>query len=309
MGDKTGIEWTDATWNPTRGCRRISPGCINCYAERDAHRFSGPGLSYEGLTTDGRWNGKTRFVEDALDLPLRWREPRLVFVDSMSDLFYEGFTNEQIAAVFGIMAACRRHTFQVLTKRAGRAAEWFAWARRHGDGFGLMRTIGSSELLTCAWEACCGVAWADHEPHRSLGETPSPEVFGDTWPLPNVWLGASVENQAAADERISLLYETPAAVRFLSCEPLIGPVDLTEYLLDPLMPLVDWVIAGGESGPGARPMRADWARGLRDQCAQAGVPFFFKQWGEHDEAGARVGKKASGALLDGVEHKAFPRCA
>ena len=257
MADGTGIEWTDATWNPVRGCSRVSQGCVNCYAERVAHRFSGPGQPYAGLTNEhGRWNGTVRVVRDALDQPRRWRKPRRIFVNSMSDLFHESLPYDVILAIFTVMASpdCRRHTLQVLTKRPERAAEL------------------ASRL-----------PWA-----------------------PNIWLGTSVENQAAADERIPHLLRVPARVRFLSCEPLIGPVDLSAWFggepvccgrpvedtdgpaccgcPEPSGPDIHWVIAGGESGPRARPMHPEWARGLRDQCVAAGVPYFFKQWGEwaHD---------------------------
>jgi protein gp37 len=315
MGDKTGIEWTDATWNPVRGCSRVSEGCRHCYAERVAARFAGPGKPYEGLAkvtaprdlldrVGGRrngWTGEVRLIAERLADPLRRKKPRRIFVNSMSDLFHEKLTNEQIAAVFGVMAAAPHHTFQVLTKRAKRLREWFAWATRHGDGHDLMR-FGPSALITCAWEACSGDAWEDLEPPEKLGSIPSADIFGTTWPLPNVWLGVSVENQAAADERIPELLATPAAVRFLSCEPLIGPVDLEHirhsfghgpsgesyeitscledddgFGLNAEHARIDWVITGCESGPGARPCDVAWLRSLRDQCASARVPFFLKQ--------------------------------
>jgi protein gp37 len=293
MSDASTIELTDATWNPVRGCSRVSTGCERCYAEVFAARFAGPGRPFEGLTrrTPGgpRWTGKIRLVPEALEIPLHWRKPRRVFVNSMSDLFHEDVPDDFIHAVFAVMARSRHHTFQVLTKRPAR-----------------MRALLSrwqSEGLTM--REGCGVT------------------------LPNVWLGVSVEDQRAADERIPELLATPAAVRFLSCEPLLGPVNLSKWFggpgspvrkdnpgptdeprtvrggharsepsgsvtghvaepqLDPAgaaasrtRPSISWVIAGGESGPGARPMHPAWARSLRDQCVAAGVPFFFKQWGE-----------------------------
>jgi protein gp37 len=321
MGGGTGIEWTDATWNPIRGCRRTAPagskqsGCGDpsgggCYAERQAARFCGPGQPYEGLitlTANGpRWSGKTRFVAEHLADPLRWRKPRRIFVDSMSDLFYEGFTNEQIAAVFGVMAACPQHTFQVLTKRAKRMREWFEWADPQGRRLLDRVTNGGlppppRQLIEdAALGALNGIVEAI--PARGLD---------NAWPLRNVWLGASVENQSAAFERIPELQRTPAAVRFLSIEPMLGPVELDPPLCDyfdrhgdagycvaddggtpwctecdsersyghwlHLDGGIDWVIAGCESGPGARPDDVVRYRALRDQCAEAGVPFFLKQ--------------------------------
>ena len=201
MSDDSKIEWTDATWNPIRGCSRVSEGCRHCYAERVAARFSGPGQPYEGLvrisnTLDGRkptgWNGTVRMVAEHLADPLRWKKPRRIFVNSMSDLFHERLTNEQIAAVFGVMAAAGSHTFQVLTKRAARMREWFAWAGDHGASGARSACRASAALY--------------------LGALPEPPG-ADTWPLPNVWLGVSAENQAAADERIPDLLATPAAVR------------------------------------------------------------------------------------------------
>lgn len=313
MSDKTGIEWTDATWNPIRGCSRVSEGCRNCYAESVAARFSGPGLPYEGLARrtasgEARWTGVAKMVPKMLDQPMRWQKPRRIFVNSMSDLFHESLDFRDIAAIFGVMALAGHHTFQVLTKRPARMVEWFQWASR----------VDIITEMSEALSAALGDGLASLAYRASAG-----------WPLPNVWLGVSVENQEAAHTRVALLRATPAAVRFLSCEPLLGPL----YALD--LEGIGWVIAGGESGPHARPMHPDWVRKLRDDCARAGVPFFFKQWGEWVEEGSeeakhsgqnpfgplvvaageqpeakwmvKVGKKAAGSLLDGVEHKAFPR--
>jgi protein gp37 len=272
VGDKTGISWTDATWNPVRGCSRVSEGCRNCYAERVAARFSGPGQPYEYEADRERkgskWTGVVRLIPERLADPLRWKKPRRIFVNSMSDLFHEKLTNEEIAAVFGVMAAAPQHTFQVLTKRARRMREWFEWV------------VG----LECdPWTECHAAALAldvDDTIHTRSGSDGKRNV----WPLRNVWLGVSVENQEAADERIPELLRTPAAVRFLSCEPLIGPVDLRmggasmpEYAPHRPLPSLNWVIAGCESGPGARECKVEWLRSLRDQCAAAGVPYFLKQ--------------------------------
>jgi len=254
MGYKSKIEWTDATWNPLRGCSKVSEGCRNCYAARVAARFSGEGQPYEGLaemTPHGpRWTGKVQYVMNALNQPLKWRKPRRIFVNSMSDLFHEAVPDWFIFEVFDVMYRARWHTFQILTKRPERMWEWVTW---YYEKSGIERDV-----------------------------------------YPNVWLGVSVENQRVADERIPLLLQTPAAVRFLSMEPLLGPVDLTNYLPYQYQATdewgaftdlyvqtgVDWVIVGGESGPGARPMHPDWVRSIRDQCQAAGVAFHFKQWGE-----------------------------
>lgn len=330
MADRSTIEWTEATWNPMRGCSRVSDGCKHCYAERVAARFAGPGMPYEGLihpSTRG-WNGTVRLVPEALDQPLRWKRPRRIFVNSMSDLFHESVPPSVIAAIFAVMASAPQHTFQVLTKRPERAWFWFDW----------MLTQTRDKL-----HECLKGAMGYHHPRR-------PAINGIPWPLPNVWLGVSVENQAAADKRIPLLLQCPAAVRWLSCEPLLGPIDFfassgvwselgyEPWLNRPILGDVHWLVAGGESGPGARPMHPDWARTLRDQCAAAGVPFFFKQWGEwspidswepwdrtrqigirpnggraaddewHDDWHRlkRIGKRAAGRLLDGVEHNGYP---
>lgn len=332
---KTGISWTDATWNPIRGCSRVSEGCRHCYAEVQAARIvrmgKGKPTAYDELvrvTKDGepRWTGKVALDPKALALPLGWRAPRRVFVNSMSDLFHESLTNEQIAAVFGVMAAAPQHTFQVLTKRARRMREWFEWAAR--DFTMQQRGIAQAPhtfraMLDAAYEilgkprkAALDAAWRANE--------------DDVWPLPNVWLGVSVENQDAANERIPDLLAAPATVKFLSCEPLLGPVNLCAFLVDDLHRMgraprieLDWVIAGCESGPGARECRVEWLRSLRDQCASAGVPFFLKQavpaagslaWSTPDPAPIDVGPGAKwrpGAVielpyLDGVQHKDFP---
>lgn len=265
----TKIQWTDETWNPSVGCSKVSTGCENCYAERMARRQIAMGnKQYKGTVDErGKWTGKTNLVESQLAKPLRWRKPRKVFVCSMGDLFHESVPDESIEEVFAVMALADKHTFQVLTKRPDRMRAFLA---DDGDRY--------------HWAMIEGHAQRIH--HMRTGEDPSMwlAVHG---PLPNVWLGTTVENQAAADERIPHLLSTPAAVRFVSCEPLVGAVDLSGYMdegwfynEEPLDGPLDWVIAGGESGPGARPMHPDWARSLRDQCQAAGVPFFFKQHGE-----------------------------
>jgi protein gp37 len=265
MADGTKIEWTDATWNPITGCSVVSPGCTNCYAMKLAGTRLKHSPSRQGLTTDSKtgpvWNGQVRLNEQWLDQPLLWRDPRMIFVCAHGDLFHEAVPDEWIDRVFAVMASATRHTFQVLTKRAGRMRGY----------------LSNPDVASRIQELCYDM------PDR--GRTTE---WHEGMPLPNVWLGVSVEDQARADERIPLLLETPAAKRFASCEPLLGLVTLRDWLTrdwHPTMPpettsRIDWVIAGGESGPGARPMHPDWARSLRDQCQSAGVPFFMKQmWG------------------------------
>ena len=351
------IEWTGKTWNPVVGCTIHSSGCKGCYAMKDAYRlmhnpnariaekFAGTARMVNGHAV---WTGKLNLSEDALLAPLRRRTPTTWFVNSMSDLFHEDMPVEWIDRIFAVMGLCPQHTFQVLTKRAVR-----------------MRAYLSVRKAAAPINVPVG--------DGTLGQHP----FNDELKPPaNVWIGVSIEDQRAADGRILQLLKTPAAVRFLSCEPLIGSVDLkrvcigegdvdqtqphaeglkhVRFNIDALKgvqsfkwPALDWVICGGESGSTARPMHPDWARSLRDQCDAAGVPFFFKQWGEwapgenaigpatrteqtaewdgerwffssltprmseelhYDDAPDvyRLGKKACGRWLDGVEHNGMP---
>ena len=246
MATASAIEWTESTWNPIRGCTRISPGCEHCYAERMAHRLSGPGKPYEGLTRRHRrrgpsWTGIVRIVPELIEEPLRWARPRRVFVNSMSDLFHEGAPADFITHVFDVMRRAHWHEFQVLTKRAERILEVDA-------------------LIS--------------------------------WPA-NVWMGVSVESDRYRG-RIEALRQCSARVKFLSLEPLLGP------LRDLDLEGIDWAIVGGESGPGARPMDPAWVLDLRDQCQSAGVAFFFKQWGG-------VRKKRTGRELEGRTWDEYPR--
>ena len=288
MADNTKIEWADATVNAVNGCSVVSPGCTNCYAMRLAGTRMKRHPTREGLTIDSKagpvWNGQVRLHEPALLQPHKWKRPRRIFWNAHGDLFHPAVPDEWIDRVFAVCALTPQHTHMILTKRSARMRSYLL-----NDS--TARSDERGAALIALW---------DH-----LG-TPNydriMEGFGK--PPPNVWLGVSVEDQARADERIPDLLATPAAVRCLSCEPLLGPVDLRKIVLrrdgqlptdlssrlgdycQPLTgnftdsPRIRWVIVGGESGPGARPMHPDWARSIRDQCAAAGVPFHFKQWGE-----------------------------
>ena len=284
MGDKSAIEWTDATWNPVTGCTKVSAGCKNCYAKKVADRFW-----KERAFTDVRTH------EDRLEQPLHWRKPRKIFVNSMSDLFHEDVPFEFIAAVFGIMAASG-HTFQVLTKRALRMLEFVKWIDSYGgigcyirsdEGRAALRVIigGSSGARI---EEINGRRWRTSEDAWAQVMNAAACV-GRGSPLSNVWLGVSVEDQKTADERIPLLLQTPAAVRFVSYEPALRPVDFGRFFwigeeggIDwsyKASQMIQWLICGGESGPGARPFNVQWARDVIRQCKAAGVACFVKQLG------------------------------
>jgi protein gp37 len=270
----TTIQWTEQTWNPTTGCDRISPGCDHCYALTMAKRLKGMGSAkYQNdgnPITSGPGFALTTHP-DTLTEPLRWKKPRKVFVNSMSDLFHARVPREFLARVFAVMAATPQHTYQILTKRPERAARILTDRCKcgHPDG----------EHFRAAME------WAatSHSPTYIPGLEHG-IYHRSGWPLPNVWIGTSLENQKYADIRIPALLETPAAVRFLSCEPLLGPVTLANHWLgaDPYRrdePSVAWVICGGESGPGARPMDTAWASDLVGQCQESGTAVFVKQLG------------------------------
>lgn len=316
MASKSKIQWTDASWNPVVGCTKISPGCLNCYAEKMANRIAGKELSYfmkntslSGSVTqykymnvveNGKWNGKIHCDGIALEIPLHWRQPRMIFVCPIGDLFHPKVPFEFIDEIWWTMSVSREHFFQILTKRPKRYLEY--WQHRLSKGF----TDGTRE---------------------------------------NIWAGVTVCNQEEADKKIPILLQIPAAVRFVSIEPMLGAIDIRKYIVhylktDKLVgttgsfkPL-DWVIVGGESGPRARPMHPDWPRKVRDDCVAAGVPFFFKQWGkwapwdfdnwdpnkyfksrylfepnncEDLKAVYPVGKKKAGRLLDGKEWAEYPK--
>lgn len=309
MGDKSGIQWTDATWNPSTGCTRVSAGCDNCYAFQlhdQRHEAWKSGRWPEAPAQYHRPFSEVQLIPERLTLPLRWTKPRRIFVDSMSDLFHADVPDHFVAAVFAVMAGAPQHTFQILTKRPRRME------RLLND---RQFQTGVEELYRTAPELEYAGAWP-------------------RWPLPNVWLGTSVENQEAA-YRIDWLVKTPAAVRFLSCEPLLGPLDIgnwTGYPATPsereimaeffeaFGPLPDtsmnaqigrdqdavrqnlWVIVGGESGPGHRAVDPEWVRGLRDHCVGLDIPFFFKQWGGRTA-------KAGGRELDGRTWDEMPAVA
>lgn len=237
MADKSAIEWTDASWNPVTGCTKISSGCAYCYAERFAERLRGTPAFPHGFDLV--------LHPERLELPKKWKQPRRIFVNSMSDLFHEEVPFEFVDAVFATMVEANQHTYQVLTKRPERMLDW---ARSREESF------------------------------------PS-----------HIWVGVSVESQYWA-RRIDTLVDVPASVRFLSCEPLVRPLSLKEHVADGGL---HWVIVGGESGPKARPMNPDWARLLRDECVEAAVPFFFKQWGGKTS-------KSGGRTLDGRTWEEYP---
>lgn len=284
MSDHTKIEWADATLNYVNGCSVVSPGCTNCYAMRLAGTRMKHHPSRAGLTQDSKagpvWTGEVRAHEPALLQALKWQRPRRIFWNAHGDLFHDAVPDEWIDRLFAVAALTPQHTHMILTKRAGRMREYMdkAIGRIADRAIRMRRERGDNCLVVPLPNVRPGAAW---------------------WPLPNVWLGVSVEDQARADERVSDLLATPAAVRFLSCEPLLG-----EIAFDPCdLARIDLLIMGGESGPGARPMHPGWARSLRDQCAiAAGVPFFFKQWGDWAPV-CEMGEQ----LLDDIYHPAPER--
>lgn len=334
MAQQTGISWTHtvhpdgsvtkgSTWNAVRGCSRVDDGCINCYAEDMAHRFNGPGLPYEGLTVvnqstgEPRWNGKVMLVEKHLLDPLRWQKPRRIFVNSMSDFFHPAIPDEWRDKMFAVMALCPQHTFQILTKREDEMWHYFV----------------DNETSPLEMQTHSRVAEQAEYIRKANSRMSLPQVnsYVPGWPLPNVWLLVSANDQASADKRIPVLLRTPAAVRGVSLEPMTGPIDLmrprtdlvqcacgheawtafideslsldllecddrdsdgapcgAEFEAISLLRDLDWVIVGGESGPKARPFREEWALDIKQQCAAAGIAFYFKQYGSNAFTGANV---------------------
>ena len=337
---KTSIEWcarpgtVPETWNPTTGCNKVSRGCKFCYAE----------IMHRRLQAMGQEKYKQPFLAgavehhsyDLLTMPLSWKKPRTVFVNSMSDLFHKNISFSFIDSVFAVMALATDHTFIICTKRADIMYEYYcagkdALIERWSNA---TYEIGGDDELDLK-----GLYYDEDESYAACWIS---NAIPQCWPLPNVWLLVSTEDQLRANERIPLLLQTPAAVHGISCEPLIGPVDLKKWLPLDLIPghdfdingeawkggkldadlQLNWVICGGESGNKGEPMHPDWARSLRDQCNAAEIPFFFKQWGEYrpwnknddeskriwffNEPHIRTGKKNSGRVLDGREYNQFP---
>lgn len=297
MSQGTGIQWTDATWISVTGCTHVSSGCDRCYSVKMTHRLESMGQSkYTGLTVmnprgDRHFNGVVKCHDDALEIPLRWRKPRMIFVNSMSDLFHKDVPFEFIDKVFAVMALCPQHTFQVLTKRPERMAEYLC-DYRSPMGFKSDENV-ASEMIQAVGNAHPVELWKRFR-YQMLSDV--------GWPLPNVWLGTSVENQATADERIPHLLRCPARVRFLSVEPILEAVNLRPQIgphchCNPVSEptpcdeyhetgqcshtpsRISWVIVGGESGPGARPYALEWASDIIGPCRSAGVPVFHKQCG------------------------------
>ena len=344
------IEWTDRSdWNPIRGCTRVSQGCTHCYAESIAARFSAAGQPFHGFarrTSQGpRWTGKVNVIWERAFLPLTWRKPVKIFASSTSDFFHEALNPFDVASLFGVMIAAhhlRGHTFQVLTKRPERMAEWL----NNPDWWEAVNAEAEAHVMERT----------DPLNRRSDDARATLSDYRPDNPPPGIWLGCSMEDQQSAESRRAAFEAVPAAVKFISYEPALGPLDLggirasrdadgEVYLHDAFITGIDWVICGGESGRGARPMHPDWARSMRDQCVAAGVPFFMKQWGEwapgeiagdylnperpakgislfdgtwsecwsevdghyDDEPDLyRVGKARAGRLLDGREWAEFP---
>lgn len=295
MSSTSNIEWTGATWNCLAGCEAVSPGCAHCYAATMTRRLEAMGQAdYSGLTTDKHFNGKIRCLPHKLDIPLKRKKPTVYFVNSMSDLFHEDVPDEFIDKVFAVMALCPQHTFQVLTKRAERM---HAYTQRFLDNSTHLSRYGCWASDTANWLTSNGLR--KREP-RDGGEDSDAtyeallNAFGGYRHggfLPNVWLGVSAEDQQRADERIPWLLKTPAAVRFVSAEPLLGPIDFglrnwADLGRDDCR--LDWVIVGGESGPMPRPCCLSWIRLIVDDCQAAGVACFVKQLGGrpiHEHAG------------------------
>lgn len=327
------------TWNPLLGCMKVSEGCKNCYAEKQAFRIAHMGNEgYKKVTNfpDKGWNGETEIVADSFYKPLQWKRPRVIFVCSMGDLFFSKHEELEIDKVFAIAALCPQHIFIILTKRPKQMAAYF--------------NIGNEELIGKWEEGSYEIGIADKNDDI---DAPAVFIYNRThrqWPLKNIWLGVSAENQKQADIRIKFLLETPAVVHGVSIEPMLGSLNLIPHInlekensphpggdVRSTEGGLDWVICGGESGHKARPTHPDWVRSIRDQCKAANTPFFFKQWGElipscqarhlklplsefahknvqfqsphnPDKTNTyfKIGKHKTGNLLDGQKHEQYP---
>jgi protein gp37 len=306
MGDKTAISWTDATWNPVVGCSQVSPGCAHCYA-KTLHGFRHKAFM-EGKDVPAQYAVPFETVQlmgDRLDYPLRWRTPRRIFVNSVSDLFHESVPFAFIDKVFAVMALAPQHIFQVLTKRPERMLEYMS--------------VQDREIAV--WREALEIYAQVGLTNRKL-TYPGGSMDHKAWPIPNVWLGVSAENQHWWDHRVAILSRVPAAVRFVSVEPMLGPIDVRSRLglcvgcqscfgLDGrkvtqvphrlMESPIHWLIVGGESGPNYRPMDLEWARVVRARCKEAGVAFFFKQSSAY--------RSGQGDTLDGVRWHEFPNIA
>ena len=321
MSDKTKISWAQATVNWARGCQKVSDGCKSCYAIGQvaglARKMGGvnpeAAAKFEGLVKDGNWTGVVRIDEKAMTQPLRWQKGRRIFVNSLGDTFHDSISDLDLLRFFEVVRQARRHTFLVLTKRPERMKS-FCERLRFDSGDGRERRGGLWLVGGPYPEGTQQLPGED----QLRGFSNGGGRYGFTMVMKNLWLGVTAENQATADERIPLLVQTPAAVRFLSCEPLLSAIDLSKWLVtsppeeksstregwpfsgasqDPKGPL-SWIIAGGESGSRFRPMDLDWARSLRDQCVASGTAYFFKQ--------SSATKPGQGDTLDGVAWRQFP---
>lgn len=298
MAINTKIEWTDATWSPVTGCTKVSPGCKHCYAERLWKRLSAKNMPYHG-----REFTNVQCHPERLNQPLRWRKPRRVFVNSMSDLFHENIPFEFIASIFAVMSVTTRHTYQVLTKRPERMKEFFEWV------------LGDAHIYDFSADEKISGHWPEHIEWDKCGY----DNCGPLFPYENIWIGVSVEDQQTADERIIQLLRCPAAVRWLSIEPMLGPILFRPYTLterpcfvcsiedkldeprgtqshpincgwrhdnDKRGSGIDWIVVGGESGPKAREMKTRWIDSIVNQCCENNVPLFVKQMGSYNHKGA-----------------------
>lgn len=347
----TKIEWSDKVWNCIRGCSIVSDGCRFCYAMRQAHRFNFEGGPYQGLTvltsTGPKWNGDVTLLPDKLGDPMRWKKPARIFVNSMSDVFHEGVDDSFIDRIFGVIQLCPQHIFQILTKRPERMMQYMNEPGRGGKVMeAAAREAFDQDTLVSRHGKLPETAEYHWEASNQLGQSVITVKTG-TWPPPNAWLGTSVENQKTFVERMEYLVATKASVRWLSVEPLLGPIDAS-VVIHPsgwvatayALANTHWVVVGGESGPGARPMHPEWACTLRDQCNTRGIPYFFKQWGDWSPQAAngftqwpviepnkpvllpahpgrqgqdshqvmvRLGKHKAGRVLDGREWNEYPR--